>query len=155
MQMPIISLHLITCSSNNFWFCLNFIVLNLHFKDITNTSIFYFHLKKTDLTRKLISRKPAWILLTSVLGADKQNWISPILAFSTLVMPEFATFCVRTRPSTSSQSSIVPLGKNNQSRGNALVLLILRTHSGTSWIYFHPTIRKYRQTLEDTIYNKV
>jgi len=47
----------------------------------------------------------------SVLGADKQNWINPILAFSIFVGPpaEWDTFLsVKTRPSISSVSSIVP-----------------------------------------------
>mmetsp|Transcript_99085 Transcript_99085/g.308769 ORF Transcript_99085/g.308769 Transcript_99085/m.308769 type:complete len:205 (+) Transcript_99085:883-1497(+) len=50
------------------------------------------------------------LLSMSVFGADKQNWISPILAFSILVGPPatLATFCVSTRPSTSSVSSVVP-----------------------------------------------
>lgn len=47
--------------------------------------------------------------LTSVLGGDKQNWIRPILAFSTRLALLLATLWVRTRPSTSSQSSMVPL----------------------------------------------
>ena len=46
----------------------------------------------------------------SVLGADRQNWISPILASTTLVGPPAAwvAFCVKTRPLTSSVSSMVP-----------------------------------------------
>mmetsp|Transcript_5574 Transcript_5574/g.18892 ORF Transcript_5574/g.18892 Transcript_5574/m.18892 type:complete len:266 (-) Transcript_5574:7-804(-) len=46
----------------------------------------------------------------SVLGGDRQNWMSPILAWGTRVGPPAAlTACwVNTRPSTSSVSSIVP-----------------------------------------------
>mmetsp|Transcript_41360 Transcript_41360/g.113800 ORF Transcript_41360/g.113800 Transcript_41360/m.113800 type:complete len:315 (+) Transcript_41360:1237-2181(+) len=46
----------------------------------------------------------------SVLGAERQNWINPILASFTLVGPPAAcaTFWVKTKPGTSSVSSIVP-----------------------------------------------
>mmetsp|Transcript_55635 Transcript_55635/g.144646 ORF Transcript_55635/g.144646 Transcript_55635/m.144646 type:complete len:268 (+) Transcript_55635:991-1794(+) len=49
------------------------------------------------------------LLSMSVLGADKQNWISPTLASWTRVGPPaaLATFWVSTRPSTSSVSSAV------------------------------------------------
>jgi hypothetical protein len=47
--------------------------------------------------------------LTSVLGGDMQNCMSPILAFSTFLGPfTFADFCVNTSPSTNSVSSTVP-----------------------------------------------
>mmetsp|Transcript_46781 Transcript_46781/g.106181 ORF Transcript_46781/g.106181 Transcript_46781/m.106181 type:complete len:261 (-) Transcript_46781:51-833(-) len=50
------------------------------------------------------------LLSMSVFGAERQNWISPILAFWTLEGPPATreTFCVSTRPSTSSVSSVVP-----------------------------------------------
>mmetsp|Transcript_82216 Transcript_82216/g.233071 ORF Transcript_82216/g.233071 Transcript_82216/m.233071 type:complete len:281 (-) Transcript_82216:7-849(-) len=50
------------------------------------------------------------LLSMSVLGADRQNWMSPIRAFATRVGPPAAldTFWVSTRPSTSSVSSVVP-----------------------------------------------
>lgn len=50
--------------------------------------------------------------LTSVFGGDKQNWMRAILAFSTRDTLELTTFWVSTRPSTSSQSSMVPLQRN-------------------------------------------
>ena len=51
--------------------------------------------------------------LTSVLGGDIQNWMRPILAFSTLVgAPAPTAFWVKTRPSTNSVSSKVPLQEN-------------------------------------------
>ena len=51
-------------------------------------------------------------LLTSVLGGEMQNWMSPIFAFSTRVTPpaRWEAFWSRTSPSTSSVSSTVPLG---------------------------------------------
>mmetsp|Transcript_82834 Transcript_82834/g.234704 ORF Transcript_82834/g.234704 Transcript_82834/m.234704 type:complete len:205 (+) Transcript_82834:960-1574(+) len=50
------------------------------------------------------------LLSMSVFGAERQNWMSPTLAFSTRLGPPAAraTFCVSTRPSTSSVSSVVP-----------------------------------------------
>lgn len=47
------------------------------------------------------------------MGGDRQNWMRPIFAFSTRDTPEFTTFCVSTSPSTSSQSSMVPLERGN------------------------------------------
>lgn len=47
-----------------------------------------------------------WLSM-SVLGGDTWNWMSPILAFSTLLTFP-AALCDRTRPSTSSVSSMVP-----------------------------------------------
>mmetsp|Transcript_7546 Transcript_7546/g.23867 ORF Transcript_7546/g.23867 Transcript_7546/m.23867 type:complete len:266 (+) Transcript_7546:1040-1837(+) len=46
----------------------------------------------------------------SVLGGERQNWMSPIFAFATRVGPPatLTAFCVKTRPSISSVSSIVP-----------------------------------------------
>ena len=45
----------------------------------------------------------------SVLGGDTQNWMNPILAFSTFLGPlMLAAFCSNTIPSTSSVSSTVP-----------------------------------------------
>lgn len=58
---------------------------------------------------ELCRQQPTTFWLTSVLGGDKQNWIRPILAFSTRLTLLLATLWVRTRPSTSSQSSMVPL----------------------------------------------
>ena len=55
-------------------------------------------------------------LLTSVLGGDMQNWIRPILAFSTLVTPPATcdAFKSNTSPSTSCVSSTVPLWTINE-----------------------------------------
>mmetsp|Transcript_43180 Transcript_43180/g.99542 ORF Transcript_43180/g.99542 Transcript_43180/m.99542 type:complete len:205 (-) Transcript_43180:219-833(-) len=50
------------------------------------------------------------LLSMSVFGADRQNCISPILAFSMREGPPAAceTFCVKTKPSMNSVSSTVP-----------------------------------------------
>jgi len=74
------------------------------------------------------------VQLTSVFGEDKQNWMRPILAFSTLVTLVFAAFWVRTSPSTSSQSSIVPLETKPIHDSSALGSWFHRhkTHPGTN-----------------------
>lgn len=47
------------------------------------------------------------------MGGDTQNWMRPILAFSTLVTPpKPALLCLNSSPSMSSTSSTVPLNNN-------------------------------------------
>lgn len=57
----------------------------------------------------MLSQTKFWIQPTSVLGGEMQNWMRPILAFSTFLGPFTpADFWVNTNPSTNSVSSTVP-----------------------------------------------
>lgn len=66
--------------------------------------------------QSIVTFSEQFISLTSVLGGEMQNCISPIFAFSTWDIPpaKWLIFCSRTRPSTSSVSSTVPLKPTTQ-----------------------------------------